>query len=135
MAEHEDPMTTRESYREAAGWLSDYLTANGGTASSADAKRDGVKAGHSQKVIRRARERLGVTVESSGFPRATWWTLPEPQPCPQSCPPVVPISRGEGTTDMTDRTGHYRGHDFQHTPHIRHSQQVRRPADARTDRR
>jgi AAA domain len=65
---------------EATDWLEDYLTSKGGTAESADAKKAGHAAGHSDKALRMARERLKLDVESHGFPRQTWWSLPGTQP-------------------------------------------------------
>ncbi len=66
----------RTATSEAVGWLEDYLTSQGGTASSKDVKAAGRKEGHSESTLKRARQKLGVTSESSGFPRQTWWTLP-----------------------------------------------------------
>ncbi|NIJ09895.1 hypothetical protein FHU38_000239 [Saccharomonospora amisosensis] len=68
-----DDRTERDA---AEGWLSDYLTANGGTAASADAKKAGRTAGFSERTIERARRSLKVTAQAEGFPRRTFWSLP-----------------------------------------------------------
>jgi hypothetical protein len=66
----------RSATGEAAGWLLDHLTAKGGTDESANIKREGAKAGHSQDALKRARRRIKATIQASGFPRTTYWTLP-----------------------------------------------------------
>ena len=81
---------------EAADWLQDYLTSTGGSADSADVKRDGGKAGHSQGALQRARTKLKVTPISVGFPRRTHWALQSSQ---QSSHPS-----GETTTTVTTST-------------------------------
>ena len=60
---------------EAAGWLSDYLSMNGGQADSADIKKAARGAGHTEKVLRLARERLRVTISYSGRPRRSYWEM------------------------------------------------------------
>jgi hypothetical protein len=91
---------------EAADWLTDYLTMKGGTAASADVKSEGQKAGHSYPILRRARERLHLEVESAGFPRRTTWSIPSGDaPFPQSGHQSGHISRGDYSTDTTDTTG------------------------------
>jgi hypothetical protein len=74
-ASSEDP-EERSATREAEDWLRDYLVSVGGRASSAEAKRQGKRAGHSERTLRRASKAIGVVVESSGFPRQTFWSLP-----------------------------------------------------------
>ena len=66
----------RTATQEAADWLVDWLTDQGGTDESATIKREGAKAGHSQDCLKRARRRLGAEITSEGFPRRTYWTLP-----------------------------------------------------------
>ncbi|MBA2639915.1 MAG: AAA family ATPase [Nocardioidaceae bacterium] len=66
----------RTATAEAGDWLSDYLASRGGEASSADAKKEGAAAGHSQDCLKRAKRRLGITDRSEGFPRRTLWKLP-----------------------------------------------------------
>lgn len=69
----------RTATTEAADWLEDYLASNGGTAPSKDCKTVGRKAGHSESALKRARQRLKVTSTSEGFPRTTFWSLPDTQ--------------------------------------------------------
>jgi putative DNA primase/helicase len=72
LADHTDEDSDERS--EAEQWLQDYLTEQG-KARSKDAKADGAKAGIKEWTLKRAAKRLGVTVESIGYPRETWWTL------------------------------------------------------------
>ncbi len=54
-------------------------------AESSEIKAEAAKAGHKTRTLARARELLGViTITPSGFPRRTWWELPD-DPDPQSC--------------------------------------------------
>jgi hypothetical protein len=64
---------------EAADWLQDYLTQQGGSADSADVKKEGAKAGHSHDALKRARHKLKAAAVSVGFPRRTHWTLQSAQ--------------------------------------------------------
>lgn len=90
---------------EAAEWLDDYLTMNGGSASSADIKRDGAKAGHSQDTLKRAKTKLGLTVQSSGFPRHTDWQFTSGSSAPaQSEQQSEQLPRGESLTALTAPT-------------------------------
>ena len=66
----------RTATTEAADWLQDYLTQEGGAADSAGVKKAGAAAGHSIDAIKRARKRLNIAAESKGFPRKTYWFLP-----------------------------------------------------------
>jgi len=75
---HED----RSSTSEAADWLSDYVTSQGGVAPSRDIKAAGVKEGHTVDALKRARRRLGFYVTSQGFPRVTFWG--DEALCPQN---------------------------------------------------
>lgn len=58
-------------------WLREYLTKEGPRAKSAEAKRDAIKAGISDKMLRRAREKLRVVYGYEGFPADSVWSLPE----------------------------------------------------------
>lgn len=78
--EDDQDLTVQTAVTEAAMWLEDYLTANGGTARSAEVKKNGRPLGHSERTLVRARKRLQLLVNSSGFPRETWWSLPGTQP-------------------------------------------------------
>jgi hypothetical protein len=76
---------------EASDWLNDYLVGQGGTADSADVKREAKKAGHAHAALQRARIKLNVGAISVGFPRRTQW-------CQSS------RARGETATTATTRT-------------------------------
>jgi hypothetical protein len=60
---------------EAAGWLEDYLSSQGGTDDSATIKAKGAKAGHSVDALKRARKRLKAPITAHGYPRQTYWSL------------------------------------------------------------
>ena len=61
---------------EAERWLADYLEQEG-TAPSKDIKAQARKnAGITERSLQRAANTLRVVIESKGFPRSTWWTLP-----------------------------------------------------------
>jgi hypothetical protein len=90
----------RTAASEAAAWLEDYLASQGGTAASADIKRQGAKDGHSQDALKRARRNIRATVDSSGFPRRSFWTLAEPVRAQSE-----QTSRGEPLTTPTAPTG------------------------------
>jgi hypothetical protein len=62
---------------EAVEWLEDYLALNQGRAASAKIKINGASAGHSYDSLKRARRMIGSAVESSGFPRRTFWLHPK----------------------------------------------------------
>ena len=84
---------------DAADWLDDYLTSQGGTAESASVKKAARAAGHSDRTLHRARQKLHITTSSQGFPRKTWWNLPEAADSPATGP------RDHGTTGTTGTTG------------------------------
>ncbi|WP_430297997.1 bifunctional DNA primase/polymerase [Sinomonas sp. B1-1] len=65
----------RSATAEAADWVRDYLVSRGGSAPSADLKREGIKAGHTVDAVKRARRRLGLSVENVGFPRRSYWSF------------------------------------------------------------
>lgn len=67
----------RTATQEAADWLVDWLSSQGGTDESASIKREGAKAGHSPDCLKRARRRIGATATAEGFPRRTFWSLPD----------------------------------------------------------
>jgi hypothetical protein len=62
---------TRAAIGEAADWLEDYVTAEGG-ADFGDVKRDSVTAGHSLSPIKRAGERLRLSNRSEDREPAAW---------------------------------------------------------------
>lgn len=67
----------RSATAEAADWLADWLAVEGGRALSSDIKAAAAKAGHNVEALKRARRRIGVEVESVGYPRRTYWALPK----------------------------------------------------------
>lgn len=56
-------------------WLLDYLTANGPTPSKT-VKAEAAKEKISEPTLKRAKKKIGVLDESSGFPRTSTWSLP-----------------------------------------------------------
>jgi AAA domain len=66
-----------DAVTEAADWLEDYLALMDGRAGSAQIKAAGKTAGHSYDSLKRARVKIGSLVESSGFPRRTYWLHPK----------------------------------------------------------
>ncbi len=66
---------TRTERDEAADWLIDYLTANGGQAPRTDVLKGARAAGYSEATLKRAKDRAGVGHVSEGFPRQTLWLI------------------------------------------------------------
>jgi len=66
----------RTALKEAAEWLHDFLSMTG-VVGSARAKEEGRKAGHSESSLKRARHRIKAESRSEGFPRTTYWYLPD----------------------------------------------------------
>lgn len=91
----------RSATTEAGQWLLDYLHDKGSTAASADIKKHGIAAGHSQDALKRARRRLKLTVENVGYPRISYWSLPGSQLEQQS----EQTPRGDAPTALTAPTG------------------------------
>jgi hypothetical protein len=60
----------------AGGFLVDYLTTKGGQAPVADILKAARAEGIPERTLRRARSRVGVTADRSGFPARAVWTLP-----------------------------------------------------------
>jgi AAA domain/Toprim domain len=58
-------------------WLRDYLLKEGPQAKSAETKREAGKVLISDKMLRRAREKLRVVCGYKGFPAESVWSLPE----------------------------------------------------------
>lgn len=96
-----DDPDDRSATAEAAAWLEDYLSTQGGTAPHGDIKSHGQSAGHSLSALKRARRRIRATTESCGFPRRTFWSLPGTQLDQQS----GQNSWGDGLTELTGLTG------------------------------
>jgi hypothetical protein len=63
----------RGATAEATAWLADYLTVEGDRVPSAQIRQAGAREGHSNDALKRARLRLGLTIEHVGFPRRTYW--------------------------------------------------------------
>lgn len=81
---------------DATAWLREYLEREGRTRSR-DVKRDAQNAeGYSESTMKRAAIGAGVITESSGFPRATYWSLP--------VSPAVGSTHNPELTDPTDPT-------------------------------
>jgi hypothetical protein len=104
MRRAQDDRGDRSATQEAADWLADWLTSQGGQDDSAKIKSAGRAAGHNEEALRRARRRLGVRTESHGFPRRTIWRLDDP---PEDASRVTVASQSGETHiyDMTDTTG------------------------------
>jgi hypothetical protein len=66
-----------DAVTEAAEWPADYLALMDGRAGSAQIKAAGRTADHSYDSLKRARVKIGSLVESSGFPRRTYWLHPK----------------------------------------------------------
>jgi hypothetical protein len=63
---------------EARLWLEDYLT-EAGKESSKNVKLAARKEGFSERTVQRAATKLSCVIESLGFPRVTYWSLPVAQ--------------------------------------------------------
>lgn len=74
----------RTAVKEAADWLADYLHMEGGAGERSEIIKKGAAAGHSKTSLDRARSRLGLVVESRGFPRRSLWVTAEARS------PVIP---------------------------------------------
>lgn len=55
--------------------MQDYLTKRGGKAASSDVKQDGAEHDYTESTLKRAKNKIGVLVESKGMPRRTYWML------------------------------------------------------------
>jgi hypothetical protein len=77
----------RSATAEAVDWLSDYLSAHSGGDYSSEIKAAGKKAGHTIDALHAARKKLRLTSTSEGFPRRTFWRLPDAvvEPVVDSC--------------------------------------------------
>lgn len=100
--------TERDS---AADWLRDFLTPTPGDARekvpSKDVKKAAREAGFSERTLARARASLGVRVASEGFPRESFWSLPDADPGPSDASDATASvgERGGGTTGLGGTTG------------------------------
>jgi hypothetical protein len=101
-AENSGDMTARQ---EAALWLVDYLTSQGGSADSATIKDAGKRAGHTVDALHRARKSARLVIDPVGFPRRTYWRLPSRQSSdPSSVQPSHAVVGCPGETSMTQTT-------------------------------
>jgi hypothetical protein len=73
---------SRSAVGEAGAWLQDFLTSVGRISESQRIKEEGKREGHSADSLKRARVRLKIKSEASGFPRRTYWSLPNDFPAP-----------------------------------------------------
>jgi hypothetical protein len=62
---------------KAAEWLLSYLRSCGGSASSQGVRDAGAADGHNYDALKRARRSLEIATASQGFPRRTYWSLPD----------------------------------------------------------
>lgn len=104
LAEADEGPDAGSATSEAGDWLVDHLTSQGGIDESAAIKKAGKKMGHSESSLKRARKRLRVESESSGFPLRTFWKLPDTQITESD--DAVGSAHGESDpTELTDPTG------------------------------
>ena len=82
----------RTATSEAADWLHDFLTDQGGPCESAPIKQEGRKAGHSADALKRARHSLRITCQSLGFPRRTYWQLLQSEHARGGAIPTAPTA-------------------------------------------
>ncbi len=66
----------KSAIEAASEWLRDELDYEGGSVLVVKAMADGRKAGHADRTLRRARERVGAEVHKVGFPPVTSWRWP-----------------------------------------------------------
>lgn len=77
-------------------WLLDYLTANGPTPSKT-VKTEAAKEKISEPTLKRAKKKIGVLDESSGFPRTSTWSLPSRLTGSQ----ITPVAQDREPTEPT----------------------------------
>jgi RecA/RadA recombinase len=77
-------------------WLLDYLTANGPTPSKT-VKAEAAKEKISEPTLKRAKKKIGVVDESSGFPRTSTWSLPSQLTTSR----ITPVTREREPTEPT----------------------------------
>jgi hypothetical protein len=71
-----DPDSDRTEREGATEWLREFLTAEG-RCKSGDAKKAARAAGFSDRTLARARQALRVVIADEGYPRVTYWSLPD----------------------------------------------------------
>jgi hypothetical protein len=67
----------RSAVEEAADWLEEFMQSQSGYALSKSIKSASKNDGHNLRTLQRARVRLNLRAESVGFPRRTYWLLPD----------------------------------------------------------
>ncbi len=82
-------------------WLLDYLTANGPTPSKT-VKTEAAKEKISEPTLKRAKKKIGVLDESSGFPRTSTWSLPSRLTSSQ----ITPVTQDREPTEPTGPDQH-----------------------------
>ena len=82
-------------------WLQDYLTANGPTPSKT-VKVEAAKEKISEATLKRAKKKIGVVDESSGFPRTSTWSLPSRLTGSQ----ITPVTQEREPTEPTEPDQH-----------------------------
>jgi hypothetical protein len=107
MRQSRDSGDDRSATSEAADWLQDHLTIQGGSDEWSNIKREGSKAGHSESTLKRAKAKLRLGSRTSGYPRTSVWSLPsEPPLGPQSGQPL----RGDDLTELNEPNGDHSVH-------------------------
>lgn len=109
MRQAREDKSDRTVVGEVSDWLADWLETEGGEATKKDITAAAKKEGYNETHLRRARERLRLDVDSRGFPRRTWWSIPTAETAEKSGERQSGHSRvtpGESDlTDLTDLTG------------------------------
>ena len=82
---------------EAADWLEDYLVQPGRHRALRGHQADRSQGRSQRDALKRARSKVRATIDSAGFPRRSFWTLPVGPQSGQS-------PRGEYLTELTDPT-------------------------------
>jgi hypothetical protein len=100
MREYSADPDVRSATDDAGEWLVEYLHTQGGRAESKHIREAARAAGHSDATLGRARRKVGVAVESIGYPRRTHWSDS------RYGDPVGPaVKSWAGESDVTDLSG------------------------------
>jgi hypothetical protein len=128
MRQARDSADDRSATKEAADWLQDHLSIQGGSDEWKNIKRDGIRAGHSESTLKRAKSKLKLGSRTWGYPRSSMWYFgTEPPLGPNSGQPPW----GDGLNELNEPNGGY-------SVHSGHSVQVREsvnPMDPNLPRR
>lgn len=110
---------------EAADWLRTYLESSPNRqALSTEVKADAAKAGIAVRTLERARHEV-ATVETSGFPRRSTWTLRDSG----ATTPGHILTGGTGARGGTDSDVQVPGDQSRHKPQSRQSRQPRQSSE------